>query len=300
MAKIEARSKDVNEHKLELLLDPQHLYFIYTDDKGSKEIIRGGAEGDNPFGRGELLIVKQSYNKPTQDDGSKTYDWDDGTHISEVIANGDEKEVKETWDKMWEKGQEINEEKYDYEVFTQNSNTAVVQISKSVGLENKVKQFIDANSIKALADDAELEHSLIDRAYDIADTLNDGIIKTYGSIQKFKETLQELNKNPYSWLSLIAKTLQMSLEELLGTKVKQLIDELLGQINPLKSVVVIEESDTGRNEIFVDQLMGKAMNRDVFVSQINTGNYPGYKVALMHGIDTPMSKADEVLSNNLG
>lgn len=133
MAKIEIWSKDVDNHTYERLNDPQHLYLIYTSDKGQKEIMRGGPEYDNPLGRDELLIIKQAYEKKSS--SNKTpYDWNDGTHIGQVIASGNEREIAEKWNKMWQKAQEINQQKYDYEFLTQNSNTSALQLAKAVGI----------------------------------------------------------------------------------------------------------------------------------------------------------------------
>jgi hypothetical protein len=41
------------------------------------------------------------------------------------------------------------------------------------------------------------------------------------------------------------------------------------------------------------------MNRECFVSKIGGGQYPGYTVATIEDLSTPMSKADTSLANNL-
>ena len=65
-------------------------------------------------------------------------------------------------------------------------------------------------------------------------------------------------------------------------------------------VIVIEESDTGRNEQFLDLVSGKAMSRATFVTKIQNGEYGGYTIANIDNIQTPMSKPDHRSDNNLG
>ena len=72
------------------------------------------------------------------------------------------------------------------------------------------------------------------------------------------------------------------------------------KIDPLNSVVVIKESDKGRNEIFLDLKTEQIMTREEFVVQINSGSYPGYTVAMIEHLPTPKSKPDDSPLNNLG
>ena len=71
-------------------------------------------------------------------------------------------------------------------------------------------------------------------------------------------------------------------------------------IDPKKPVVVLKESDTGRNEIFFDLVRGIIMSRDIFVQDIVSGQYPGYEVASINSLETPKSKPDNTINNNLG
>ncbi len=68
----------------------------------------------------------------------------------------------------------------------------------------------------------------------------------------------------------------------------------------VKPVKVIEESETGRNIRFLDLSTNFTMSREEFVSKINSGEYPGYAVVLINDIETPISKSDGTLGNNLG
>jgi hypothetical protein len=70
--------------------------------------------------------------------------------------------------------------------------------------------------------------------------------------------------------------------------------------DPKKPVQVIQESDTGRNEYFLDLSNGNIMDREGFVHAIESGSYPGYLVANIDSISTPMSKPDSNSDNNLG
>ena len=70
--------------------------------------------------------------------------------------------------------------------------------------------------------------------------------------------------------------------------------------DPKKPVKVIQESDTGRNEYFLDLSNGNIMDRESFVGLIELGKYPGYTITSIDNILTPMSKADNIKTNNLG
>jgi len=67
-----------------------------------------------------------------------------------------------------------------------------------------------------------------------------------------------------------------------------------------KGVSVVNESDSGRNERFVDDSTGNEMTRRQFVTEINRGNYPDYHVRDVNGVPTPASNPDGSDGNNLG
>lgn len=66
-----------------------------------------------------------------------------------------------------------------------------------------------------------------------------------------------------------------------------------------KTVEVIKESPSGRNQRFKDTRNGKIMSRLEFVKQIQGGNYPDYYVREINDLTTPVSKPDGKKSNNL-
>jgi len=66
-----------------------------------------------------------------------------------------------------------------------------------------------------------------------------------------------------------------------------------------KSVKVISEDDSGRNQRFYDNKSGKSMFRTEFVQQIEHGNFPDYHVRKINGLKTPVSNPDKSKGNNL-
>jgi hypothetical protein len=130
----------------------------------------------------------------------------------------------------------------------------------------------------------------------------DGINKTASEgIDQFKKLMQQNKINSYKWVIKIALQLKLNPIQLLQ-ELKKLIEQLIDieNISKDKSILVLQESETGRNEIFIDQLTGEVMNRENFVSQIQAGVYPGYTVANFNEISTPISKPDGTMGNNLG
>lgn len=65
-------------------------------------------------------------------------------------------------------------------------------------------------------------------------------------------------------------------------------------------IIVLQESETGRNELFFDLIKKKILTRNDFVSLIQQQHYPGYTVKEIGGILTPVSQPDNDPENNLG
>ncbi|MGR6871162.1 hypothetical protein ACU6U9_02385 [Pseudomonas sp. HK3] len=65
-------------------------------------------------------------------------------------------------------------------------------------------------------------------------------------------------------------------------------------------VSVIKESDTGRNQNFVDNKTGDEMTRAQFVKEIDAGKYPDYHVRSIDGVKTPASNPNNNDDDNLG
>lgn len=67
-----------------------------------------------------------------------------------------------------------------------------------------------------------------------------------------------------------------------------------------KRISVTDETETGRNQQFRDNLNGRTMTRSEFVRQIQNGNYENYHVRVVNGVPTPASNPDRSENNNLG
>ncbi|MCY4643506.1 MAG: hypothetical protein OXB88_02715 [Bacteriovoracales bacterium] len=70
-------------------------------------------------------------------------------------------------------------------------------------------------------------------------------------------------------------------------------------INKSKPVIVLEEGEKGRNEIFFDVEKEEILSRSDFVAKIQAGEYSGYTVKEINGVLTPVSNPDSRETNNL-
>jgi hypothetical protein len=66
------------------------------------------------------------------------------------------------------------------------------------------------------------------------------------------------------------------------------------------SVVVLNSGRTGANETFFDFQTSTGMSRAEFVEAITNGQYPGYEMRKINGVKVPVSKRDDLETNNLG
>lgn len=66
-----------------------------------------------------------------------------------------------------------------------------------------------------------------------------------------------------------------------------------------KRVSVIQESSSGRNQIYKDNYTGDIMTRNQFVNKINKGKYENYHVRVINNVSTPVSNPDKSSNNNL-
>lgn len=66
-----------------------------------------------------------------------------------------------------------------------------------------------------------------------------------------------------------------------------------------KRITVTQESESGRNQQFKDNLKNNTMSRAEFVKKIEQGNYPKYHVRVINGVKTPVSNPDNSENNNL-
>ncbi len=80
--------------------------------------------------------------------------------------------------------------------------------------------------------------------------------------------------------------------------------EYTGPVAPPKTlskpIVSTSKSETGRNQTFYDIQKKIEFTREELVSQIQAGEYPGYTVKVIRGVETPVSKRDGKITNNIG
>ena len=67
-----------------------------------------------------------------------------------------------------------------------------------------------------------------------------------------------------------------------------------------KRLKVTRESETGRNQRFLDTRTGEEMSRSEVVRRIEQGEYQNYHIREINGIKTPASNPDGSEANNLG
>ena len=121
------------------------------------------------------------------------------------------------------------------------------------------------------------------------DLWNNAVGRKYGKKATTKEELAKMLQE-----ALKNRELIISLDDSRKYKGKNYT------IDPNKPVIVLEEKKTGRNEQFVDLISGDIFSRELFVEQIQFGNYPGYRLSSINGTLIPISKPDGRTDNNLG
>ena len=122
------------------------------------------------------------------------------------------------------------------------------------------------------------------------DYWNNAVGRKYGKQARSKKDLAELLKKALENGEMI-----ISLDDL-----RKFNNKTSFQFDPNKPVIVLKENETGRNELFCDLSTGEIFERETFVGAIEEGRYPGYSIASIDVLMTPMSKPDGIASNNLG
>ncbi len=67
-----------------------------------------------------------------------------------------------------------------------------------------------------------------------------------------------------------------------------------------RPIISLAKSPSGRNQQFYDLNKRASLSRTELVTQIKEGEYPGYSVKVIRGIETPVSKRDSKKTNNIG
>lgn len=110
-------------------------------------------------------------------------------------------------------------------------------------------------------------------------------LKTTGKIKLFK---------------LVLKALQSG-ELIIDPENDPRINALLETtFNTKNKVFVIKESKRGRNLAYFDFEKLLILTKQEFIIEIQNGNYPNYDIKRIKGAETPVSKSDKIISNNLG
>lgn len=65
-------------------------------------------------------------------------------------------------------------------------------------------------------------------------------------------------------------------------------------------VFVVKESKKGKNLAYFDFEKSVILSKGEFISEIKIGNYPFYEIRMIKGDETPVSKKDKNIPNNLG
>ena len=82
-------------------------------------------------------------------------------------------------------------------------------------------------------------------------------------------------------------------------------DPRVNQVSIIKvqtknKVFVVKESKKGKNLTYFDFEKSVILSKGEFISEIKIGNYPFYEIRIIKGDETPVSKKDKNIPNNLG
>ena len=110
--------------------------------------------------------------------------------------------------------------------------------------------------------------------------------KTSGKLKLFKFLLKALKNN----------------ELIIDPETDPRISKI-NNVNPKNyqdKVIVVKESKKGKNLLYFDINSNLLLNREEFISAIVSGKYPRYEIRNIKAEDTPVSKKDSLVQNNLG
>jgi hypothetical protein len=110
-------------------------------------------------------------------------------------------------------------------------------------------------------------------------------LKTSGKLKLFKLILKALKKG----------------ELIIDPENDPRINEVSSSKSFTKNkVFVVKESKKGKNLTYFDFEKLIILSRSEFISEIKMGNYPFYEIRIVKGDETPVSKKDKNIPNNLG
>ncbi len=110
-------------------------------------------------------------------------------------------------------------------------------------------------------------------------------LKTSGKLKLFKLILKALKNGEF----IIDPESDPRINEVSSIK-----------INLKNKVFVVKESKKGKNLSYFDFEKSVILSRSEFISEIQSGKYPFYEIRIVKGDETPVSKKDKNIPNNLG
>lgn len=72
------------------------------------------------------------------------------------------------------------------------------------------------------------------------------------------------------------------------------------KVQTKNKLFVVKESKKGKNLSYFDFEKSVILSKSEFISEIKIGNYPFYEIRIIKGDETPVSKKDKNIPNNLG
>ncbi len=131
-----------------VIFDKEHLYLVFRDSDGSETVIRGGPSNDNPLAFGNIVVevdIPINQSEDTRQEDEKTLTPADRN--SRQIDIGD-RDARAVWDIMKQHATNIGNANLDYNAgaLAQNSNSTIVSVLNSVGLDFNDNLPINKNS----------------------------------------------------------------------------------------------------------------------------------------------------------
>lgn len=159
-------------------------------------------------------------------------------------------------------------------VFTQEYNTKAAEI---FGRMNEWTPFdVYSNSVNPGSKNMDLWNNAVGRKYGAETKDRESLLKSiHRALRNGELIVDPKDKRQYEGASIDSKM-------------------------ESKGVIVLNEDETGRNELFYDLSREKIFTVDEFVVLIEGGLYSEYTVKVIQGRPTPVSKPDGEGSNNLG
>ncbi len=145
-----------------------------------------------------------------------------------------------------------------------------------------------------------------------------GLANEYAPPGQYSHSISPLSRNMDLWNNKVGrkygkqtrgrKTLLKLIHQALkrGELILDLGDQrkfkgaMLSPKNLSKPIIALSKSQTGRNQSFFDLQKKVVLTREELVALVHAGEYRGYSVKLIRGVETPVSRRDGRITNNIG